>query len=255
MGDMKEIPMSEAKRLAPNSIIEAKIDGSRHTWDGTHILSERNIDRAVDRYQHIAQELSTCDFLGRGEVAVPMGNVLTLNKKENWSKARFYLFEVYEVAGKDWTDAPAEDVRRKIEELVPGFGKDAKYKHLRIPFTWTDFDKAWRYVLKHQLEGLILKPKRKRGGERKLKHLIESKLKIVGFEPGSQKGAFLIEAENGEIGKCSALSVGFVSQYHDMLNKNEVPYVEIEYPFLTSKGLPFQPRLRRLGTIEDLQVT
>lgn len=250
---MKDITLDEARKIASTCVIEAKVDGSQHTWNGTGLISARNIDRSVDRFPHIADELKSLDMQCVGEVAVPFGNVLTLNQRDNWAKARYYVFDILELQGKDWRQAPALDVRKKLAEMFDR--RKVSFHSLRIPFGWKDFDKAWDYVTANKQEGLVLKPSGSRGKEFKLKFLLESKLPIIGFKQGSQKGAFLVQADNGETSKVSALSVDFIARYNEMLSKGEKPYAEIEYPFLTERGIPFQPRLRRLGTLSYLQVT
>lgn len=236
-----------------NVLVETKIDGGRHEWDGKSIISERGIIRNA-RFPHIVAELRQLPFVGRGEVAIPFGNIHMLNASENWSRARFYAFDVWGWQGQDTKDANAADNRHLLEVMAQtcGFGKS--FQSLRIPFKFPDFQTGWAHVLKHKLEGLVMK---ELTGSRqfKVKHLTEIKVPIVGFEPGAAKGAFRILMDSGVVGKCSALSVAYVQKYKDMLSKGLPPYAEIEYLFLTDKGIPFQPCLRQLGTLQELQTT
>lgn len=231
------------------ALIETKIDGGRHEWNGSEIISERGIVRNA-RFPHLVDELKALNFQGRGEVAVPFGNIHTLNKSENWPRARFYLFDMWNWQGKDTRGAEPFENRRLIE-LADSQGKQMDLKNLRIPFKFKDFQTAWKWVIKHSLEGVVIKTKAKTF---KCKYMKEEKLPIVGFEPGAVKGSFLIERA-GVVGGCSALSVAYVQQYKDMLSAGKAPYAEIEYMFLTDSGKPFQPRLRRMGTLAELQVT
>lgn len=255
MGDMIEVRFDG--KIKPQSLtnvlIEAKIDGARHEWDGKNIISDRGIVRN-DRYPHIVKDLLTLGIKGRGEIAIPFGNVLVLNAKENWHKARFYLFDMYEHNGQDTRNANALENRHLLEKTL-GMGtiNHIGCPNLRIPFKFKDFQTGWNHVLKHDLEGLVMKDI---GSSRqyKIKYRKEEKLPIVGFIPGAVKGCFQIERK-GVVGGLSALSTAFVQQYNDMLAKGLQPYAEIEYLFLTDNGIPFQPRLRRLGTLQDLAVT
>jgi len=241
------------QHLSGTELVELKIDGTMMTWDGTKFVSNRGVERS-DRYSHITQELDQIDALVEGEVAIPadagmLPHVLNLNKKENWHKARFYLFGVHEIKGKDVRDADPHEARRIIDDLL-----SQRWSHLRSCRLFKDFKTGWDFVERQvtrggYAEGLVVKGSTKTW---KIKKLTEAKLPIVGFEDGSLKGAFLIAMPNGEVGKVSGTSVGFVQQYRQHLADNEKPYVEIEYQFLTDRGVPFQPRLRRMGTLADL---
>lgn len=255
MGDMIDLRLDGGK-INPvtlgNVLVEAKIDGARHVWDGTNIVSERGIIRN-DRFPHIIQELQGLGIKGRGEIAVPFGNVLTLNASVNWHKARFYLFDMHEFNGQDTRTANVLENRKLIEQAIGYDTRNPRFKNLRVPFRFKDFQAGWNNVLKHNLEGLVLKDL---GSTKqyKVKYRKEAKVPVVGFEPGSVKGCFRIDFK-GAIGGLSALSAAFIQQYNDMLAKGEQPHAEIEYLFLTDGGIPFQPRLRRLGTLAELAVT
>ncbi len=88
----------------------------------------------------------------------------------------------------------------------------------------------------------------------KTKLLKEEKLKIVGHVAGRAKGAFLVERK-GVVGKVSGTSVEFLGIYEKLVKNGEVAYAEIEFAFVTDAGILFQPRLRRIGTLEDLRFT
>lgn len=244
----KQIDVSDARGINP-SIVEIKVDGTRMKWDGTELISDRDCHRN-ERFPHIAQEMISIDAEVRGEIAIPNGNVLQLNKKENWHRARFYIFDLYTFKGRDVRGESPENVAKMIDEIVR-----PRFDHIRSCRRFSNFKAGWDFVERQidrggYAEGLILKDFLGRGY--KIKKLVEAKLPIVGFEKGSIKGAFLIECPNGNIGKVSGTSVGFVSQYERMLANNEKPVAEIEYQFLTDNGVPFQPRLRQIGTAQDL---
>lgn len=230
-----------------NVLIEQKIDGSRHEWTGSQLLSERNIDRA-DRFPHIVRELKQMPWKVRGEIAIPYGHVLDVSKAQNWPRARFYIFDMFEWEGQDARNANAADNRKLIEDA---FGNAPKFNSLRYPFKWKDFQTGWAFTVKHQLEGLVLKELNGTGRQFKVKMYHEVKVPIIGLEVGAVKGAFLVLL-NGVTCKVSALSADNVAKYHAMLKANEEPYAEVEYLFLTESSIMFQPRLRRLGTRKDI---
>jgi ATP-dependent DNA ligase len=246
MSDMIALTVDEAAKQT-NVLYEAKIDGARHTWTGSELLSERNIDRS-DRFPHIVAELKTMPWQVRGEVAVPFGNILTLNKKENWHLSRFYAFNMYEWQGQDTRDAGTLDNRLLIEKA---YKQAPRFKNLRYPFKFPDFSTAWARVLKHNLEGVVLKDLNS-NREYKCKYYKEEKLPIVGHVPGSTKGSFIIERK-GVTSKVSGTSEAFVEKYKALLTAGKAPYAEIEYLFLTDNGVPFQPRLRNVDTLKNLQ--
>ncbi|MAE81290.1 MAG: hypothetical protein CMB80_01050 [Flammeovirgaceae bacterium] len=239
---MKTLETEQAKQYT--GLWESKIDGTRMTYNGHDMISDRDIVRN-DRFPHVLSELEALDWEVRGEIAVPRGNVLDVNKKENWPKARFYIFDVFRDRKKDVHGAHPREIRQILERLL--CLKD--FKHLRLPKRFRTFDDGWKFVCKFNIEGLVLK---NRHGEFKIKRLTEEKLEIVGHEAGKAKGAFLIK--RGKVtAKVSATSVAFVQAYEKLLADGKVPYAEIEYGFVTEYGCPFQPRLRRLNTLDVLE--
>ncbi len=248
MPGMTEIRIDDHPENVRDVLIEAKIDGGRHEWTGSELLSERGIDRS-DRFPHIVAELKQMPWNVRGEVAIPFGNVLTLNKKVNWHLARFYAFDMFEWQGQDTSDADARDNRQLIETA---FKQGPRFKHLRYPFRFKDFQTAWAFVLKHGIEGVVLKELHGKRRQFKVKKYTEEKLAIVGYTPGKLKGSFIIERK-GVTSGVSGTSVEYVQKYKALLAAGKAPYAEIEYLFLTDNGIPFQPRLLALDTLAELK--
>lgn len=250
--DLKEISVADAQKIKNGHIVEHKVDGTCMNWDGENLVSERGIVRN-DRFPHIVQELSQFNWKLQGEIAVPGGHIHHINKKENWIKGRFYAFNILEIDGEDWENATPIEVREKMDNFFDR--KNHSFNNLRTVKRFKSFAEGWDFIEKTNkkgyAEGLVMKPEQ--GGKGfKIKKLHEIKLPIIGHETGLVKGAFLILCENGEVGKVSAASVGFVSEYEQLLKQNLKPYAEIEYMFLTDTGKPFQPRLRRIGTKQTL---
>ena len=246
MPGMSMVSQDVARNLKVD-LIEEKIDGTRITFDGSNIVSDRNVNRN-DRYPHILEEIEGLPFKCRGEIALPGGNILLLNRKENWHKAKYYIFELYDFEGINFANKSPSEQRKMIDKIVKKFS----FNNVTVPKKFKTFEQGWKHIKRVQGEGLVLKEKS--GVAWKVKNLIEEKLPIVGYEQGKAKGAFLIE-RNGQVSKLSGTSAMFVQAYHALVEQGLEPYAEIEYSFLTHHGVPYQPRLRRLGTLDDLAVT
>ena len=246
MPDFREIRFEDAQHLScTKNLVESKIDGCCMTWNGTDFISERDIVRN-DRFPHLVKELRQLPWRVQGEAAVPFGHVLKLNRRENWASARFYAFKLVEHQGTKIDGDPFE-VRKQLESIFD----NNSFQHLRLPFKWDDFGKAWRWVKKKKGEGVVFKPKDGSKGF-KLKDWKEFKLPIIGFTPGKTKGAFLLACPSGAQGSVSGTSEAYVKKYEAILAAGKEPWVEIECLFLTDNGIPFQPRIRRLGTKAEI---
>jgi hypothetical protein len=248
MPDFKEIKFDEAKHLSNSTyLIESKIDGCCMSWKNGELVSERGCVRN-DRFPHIVKELKLLNCEIQGEIAIPFGNVLTLSRRENWTKAKFYAFNPLDI------DDDPERKRRELEKLMgSGMGMNGRpnFKHITIPFQWKNFKNAWKWVQRHGVEGLVFKSLLG-STDYKLKDWKELKLKIVGHTPGKQKGAFQILNANGSISGVSGTSVAYVDKYKQLVAAGEEVWVEIEYLFLTADGVPFQPRLRKLDKKSEI---
>lgn len=240
--DFTEIEEIEASKRT-DCLIESKIDGTRMTWRGLDLISDRGIIR-TNRFPHIVKELLALPWQVRGEVAIPMGNVLSVSKKENWSKARFYIFDLNEWKSSDCSSADPFDNRKHLEYIFLW----KNFTNLRMPFKFSSVKDGLVWAKKHDIEGLVLKSK---NNGYKWKNYKEAKVAIVGHEVGKLHGTFLIDFK-GVVGRVSATSMEHYDKYNSFLAGNKSPYAEIEYLFSTPQGLPFQPRLRRVDTIEEL---
>ena len=247
MPGMIELRLEDHPERMTNVLLECKIDGGRFEWNGKSLISERGIVRN-DRFPHIIAELQQMDWHCRGEVAVPFAHVTDLNASENWGKARFYMFDMWKFEGEDTRNASTADNRHLIEKA---FSQAPRFKNLRYPFRWKDFQTGWAYVLKHKLEGLVMKELNGTGKQFKVKRYTEVKVPVVGLEAGAVKGAFLVLL-NGVTCKVSALSADNVAKYKAMLKANIEPWAEVEYLFLTKNNIMFQPRLRDLDTRQEI---
>ena len=243
MPNFKEITYEEAKHLNNGSyLMESKIDGCCMSWKNTsqQLVSERGCVRN-DRFPQIVKDLKALNKDVQGEVAIPFGNVLDLNS-QSYHKADFYVFDPLAID---------DDPETKRRELVRILRSNKGLTHLKIPFRWKNFEKAWRWVKKHEVEGLVFKSLLG-STDYKLKDWKEAKLKIVGHIAGKQKGSFQILNANGSVSGISATSVGYVDRYKQLIIAGKEPWIELEYLFLTCDGKPFQPRIRRLDEKSEI---
>ena len=245
--NMKELKIAEAIKRT-GDLVEIKVDGTAMTYNGKDIQSDRDIVRS-DRFPQVMDEIRRLDWEVRGEMAIPgLGHTVhDVSKKDNWPKARLYIFSILSIRGKDLRNADPFEVRGIIDET---FRKN-RFRWLTYPLRFNSVKEGWDFVKARGAEGLVLKTL---NGTFKVKDLKEAKLPVIGFEPGKQKGAFLVRSPNGAVSKVSGTAVAFLDQYQKMIASGEQPYIEIEYPNLTVNGIPFQPRLRRMGTLQSLQV-
>jgi ATP-dependent DNA ligase len=251
MPGMITITPEEASRKR-NCICEEKVDGTRMIFDGKDIFSDREINRN-DRYPHIVKELRKLNWKVRGEIALSYGNVLQINKRDNWPYAKFYLYDLFEYNNRDFQNVTPEEIRHRINHILKHFDS----RIITTPILFKSFDDGWYYTKRQNrkgkyVEGVVLKPRT--GSPFKIKLLKEEKLPIIGYETGKSKGAFFIK-RNGVIGKVSATSVSYVEEYKKLLQRGKKPFVEIEYQFITDDGKPYQPRLRRLNTWHNLKLS
>ena len=246
MPGMLEISESEA-RNKKGWLVELKVDGTRMTYHKGVLTSDRNINRNA-RYGHILEQVKQIDWKVRGEIAIPGSNIGQLNKKENWHKAHYFIFDLYELRGKPIVGLDVFQIRALIEKEL----KRANLSHLHAPKLFKSFAEGWAHVKKHDAEGVVLKESD--GTCWKCKLLKEEKLEIISHVSGKAKGAFMID-RNGVQSRVSGTSIDFVNAYKALSKAGKKVYAEIEYAFITDKGIPFQPRLRRIGTLQDLKFT
>lgn len=237
------LEIAETKK---DALFELKLDGTRITYRKGKMTSDRMVNRNA-RFPHILNELKKLNWHVRGEVALPGGNILKLSKRENWHKARFYVFDLFAIDGKSTEKVSVQKRRKMLETLVAR----ANFKHIEVPLKFDTFKKGWKYVNENEAEGIVIKEE---DAIWKVKLLKELKVPIIRHIEGKSKGAFLINC-NGNISKVSGTSDAFVDYFYALSKKGKKVLAEIEFPFLTDDGAPFQPRLRRVGTKEELKYT
>ena len=137
--------------------IQLKINGTRTIWDGTNLISNDGIKRN-DRFKEIATFLSKFNCKLDGELALScVSNVADVSRKENWNKARYYVFDIYELDGIDVTNLPLKDRLALLEGLIKRFDRLTIEHKIRMIPSFPEMDIAWDYVKRYNLEGLVVK--------------------------------------------------------------------------------------------------
>lgn len=245
MGDLniKEMKVDEArdKDLSDFDIM-LKEDGTLMFYISKNLVSGRAITRN-DRFSHIKQALETNNFpecLGEMYIDEKGANVFDVSKKENWKRAKYMPIDLVDKSLS--YEERQKVISNKVKEL-----NDKGVTCISPLIRFSNFQEGWDYVMANDEEGLILKNKILESQWYKVKVLREAKVRIVDWEPGSDKGTFILE--NGS--RISGTSLGYVKQYEEILHEGKIPIAELEYPFMTKDGHFFQPRLRRIFEEND----
>lgn len=222
--DLKELKIDEAINRSFENI-SLKVDGTQlHFVDG-QLISNRDCVRN-SRFPHIVsllKKFGVNDVVG--EMNIPNGNIFDITSKVNWGMARYMIFDIK-------TSQSIEQKKRLIKEIVDNINSPL----ITTPIYFHTIIEGWKYVVDNNKEGLVAK--NSNYDIYKIKKLNEAKVRIVGYEKGLQKGAFVLE--NG--GKVSATSEAFVEKYRQLSGGNEV-FADIRYQFKTPDEKFFQPRL------------
>ena len=228
-----------------NYLIEEKVDGTRIIYKYGNLISERG-NIVNHKFPHIIKMLDGFKGILDGEIAVPDGNVIDVNKKENWNKAKFYVFDIIEYMGISLKNFKLE--RRKKILKVLGL-KDTNI--ISKPKVFESFEAGKEWVIKNQKEGLVIKYKPSKYFDvrsycwLKWKYQKEIEVIVIGHEQGSSHGTFLIEYD-GIKGRLGALSEKYVNEYRKLLKTGRTIIAEVIYLNKTENGHLFQPILKRL---------
>lgn len=217
---MKEISLEQARKMNFKSI-QKKYDGSLTIWNGE--LKSDHRDCIKLKYPHIIRSLTGVKDTLKGELFVEGGRVFDLVRLENLSKVKFCVFEAN---GNNDLNYVKDILKNRFNEFIV------------LPREFNSVEEGWSAVLKEDLEGLVCK----RGKfEAKIKSWKEAVVEIIGYEAGSQKGAFLLTN-----GKLSGTSAMWVDKYKKARVEGKRVFAEIQYLYKTDSDKCFQPRLKRL---------
>jgi hypothetical protein len=232
---IKSILKEEALQLKEELDITLKLDGTLVKYINGKLMSPRC--ERTERYQHITDILIKNNFpncIGEMFIDKPGSNVFDISKKENWSKAKFMPFDLLD------TSLPYLERAKILDNKIVEVNNPSIFRMIRF----STFKEGWDYVVKNKSEGLVL---RNNISWYKCKLLQEVKIEIVKHIPNKVKGTFVLK--NGS--HISGTSVGFVNQFLEAKKKGLTPIAEIEFPFLTSDGRYFQPRLRQITEVSQ----
>lgn len=242
----------EAKKLNADWIFELKIDGAREFWDGENLISTRDVNHN-ERYSQIYTAVKDIDAILDGEVALIGSNVLELNKKENWKKAKFYVFDLLKYEGKDTRKLPLKERQNLLKMIVKMIDSPA----VQFIPQFKSFKEGWDYILKNDLEGVMAKKLDSKygtgiGGElrsfewRKIKYWKEGREEIVAHEERTtEKGCFVMA--NGSKINCPDMET--LKEYEKAKKQHKKVFGEFYYRFLSSKNNYYTPILKRLDVV------
>jgi len=228
-------PTQAEKRDFSDMDITLKRDGTLIYFKNGELESPR-CNRSV-RFRHILNILKENNSPEcYGELYIEGGNVFDVSRRENWNKAKFMPIDLED------TQLSYSERQAVLKKLVEEISSESITELQKFK----DFDEGWNYVKENDSEGLVI---RNNSNWFKVKALKEVKIEIAEHEPSKEKGTFILKDGN----RVSGTSKEFVRKFHELKAQNKIPIAEIEYPFLTKNGSYFQPRLRRIETIENLK--
>lgn len=227
--DIKQISIEDAKHLVDYDI-SLKRDGTLIYYTEFGLCSPR-CNRS-ERFAHILKILKEGGFpycIGEMFIDEPKACVFDVSRKENWAKAKFMPFDLFTIG------YPYSHRKMLLDDAVKQLNNS-----FIVPVTrFKTFDEGWAFVKANDGEGLVL---RNNSNWFKCKILREEKIEIVSHETGRDKGTFILSNGN----RISGTSMQFVGQFLDIKARGKKPIAEVEFPFYTSEGKMFQPRLRQI---------
>lgn len=236
---------------------ELKLDGFRCLYQDGKLLSERGITQN-HKFPHIESALSKLDAVLDGEVALDGGTIHEVNRKENWSKAKYYVFDLLEWLGDDLRDMPLVQRQNLLSRIV------AELDNPSIEFVreFEGFEEGWEYVVENGCEGLIAKHKFSAYPRTeilldevrskmwlKIKHKKERVFVMERFDNHEDDTGitftdgfhrFSCRGENSDIAK-------------QILAEDGKIRVEVQYLYETEDGHLFQPVVKRVGKVESVK--
>ena len=230
-------------------VVNEKVDGTRTLFKNGQLVSPERVGFKAERFAHIQAELLKIDADLDGEVWLPEkgSNVHSVNKRENWAKCKYAVFDITRKGTKDLTVLPYRKRIEILQELID----QAQFKHTAIVRCFNSIDEGWKIIKDEGLEGLVIKNQEssyaciRSTNWLKIKNWLEAEVEIVGLETGKLHGSFKIKTG----GSVNALSEDLVAEYQRLKMRGQV-FGEIEYLFKTKDGKHFQPILKRLKGVD-----
>lgn len=248
-----DIPIKDAeKKDWKGYSFEKKYDGTRTFWVRDKLISDRNID-VSSKFQHIAELLKGLDVVLDGEIYLNENStVFDVNRKENWDKVNYVVFDILWFKDMDLRDLPIPKRQVVLKKLVSAINND----HIQFPKKWDNFKEAWDYVIQNNLEGLIakkinsryvkttklLKSVRSRNWL-KIKNRKETLIVFDKFEVSEKNPEYATLISGADrvacYGKVKDTAV-------EKIKKSGSVAGEVQYLYKTDSGKCFQPILKRL---------
>jgi ATP-dependent DNA ligase len=250
----EEIKEEVAKKLKDSDyIIQRKYDGFRCVWINNHLYSERAIIQD-DKFKHIYNELinNFKDCILDGEIVAKEEGVWNINKRENWKTATYFVFDILKFKDEKYYDLPYSVRFMTLKTLINNLN------HIKLVETYNTIEEALRIMKERDFEGIVIKSinqtypsftfdnlysvlkEQKSYNCFKIKNWKEKVVEIIGYEEGSEKGAFITTE-----GKVSALCKSVAEQYKELKEKYARIFLEVEYLKKTDDGKLFQPKPKR----------
>ena len=244
----KELQTEQIKNFdSDNYFVQKKIDGFRAIFLNKNLLSERRVNENF-KFPQIIDDLKI-DATLDGEIFFGE-NLFSVNRKENWRRARYCIFDIIFYKDVDLSNMPLTERQEILQKIV----RDIDSEFIVMPMEFQTIDEGIEFVKRNNFEGLVIKKKDSRYHDRnildkkntndwlKWKNWREGKEEIIGFEKGSVKGAFILK--NGS--RISSLSPDYETEYNKMKEKGKV-FAEFTFLYRTENDCYFQPRLKRLS--------
>lgn len=157
----KQLEPEQAEKLK-NFACEIKFDGERSafiTEEGKLIRMEnRRGANNLNKYPQFKEDFKGHTAILDSEVVVFKGlktHLTWLQEKLNWKYAKAICFDILSLDGRNLRGLAWRERRGILEKLMA----ELQLKNFLISPLCPDFKKAWGYVKKEQLEGLVLKNK------------------------------------------------------------------------------------------------
>jgi len=225
-----ELPKDQNRYLT-----QIKYDGNRAVWDGRIVFRSGHI--RTDRYPQIEKELKGINAELDGEIVVFDEGVSNFNhgqKKENWIKAVYMVFDILSKDGVDLRNKAVEERYKILTETI----KDGEFVRVCPLVSLGDINE----FEKRGEEGVVIKrlgsryENRRSHSWNKFKFFKTTTANIIGFDKGTGfKGAVI--TDKGKVGLLTPELKEFYLKYKPSV-------VKVEYLEMTEDGKMRMPKFK-----------
>lgn len=225
-----ELPKEPSRYLT-----QIKYDGNRAVWDGRIVFRSGHI--RSDRYPQIVKELKGINCELDGEIVVFDEDVSNFNhgqKKENWIKAVYMVFDILSKNGENLRNKPVEERYKILTETI------RESEHIKVcPLVSLGDIKKFE---ERGEEGVVIKRLGSRYEDRrshswnKFKFFKTTTANIIGFDKGTgYKGAVI--TDKGKVGLLTPELKEFYLKYKPSI-------VRVEYLEMTADNKMRMPKFK-----------